>query len=85
LAAVTKYIAVSLSYKIDHLQIFQAGFFFTKKQIAMVFNKTTIMSLFYVATLASITSKQELQMSKTSSKAFKHPFNKSLLAFTDFS
>jgi len=53
LAAIAKYIAIS--YKIDHLQIFQAGCFFTKKQIAVVFTKTTIMSLFYLASFASIT------------------------------
>jgi len=52
-AAIAKHIAIS--YKIDHLQIFQTGYFFTKKQIAMVFNKTTIVSLFYLARLASIT------------------------------
>jgi len=53
LAAIARYIAIS--YKIDYLQIFLAGYFFTKKQIAMVFNKTTIVSLFYLARLASIT------------------------------
>jgi len=57
---------------------------FTKKKIAMVFNKTTIMSLFYLARFANITLKKELQTSKISSKAIKHPFNKSLLAFTGF-
>jgi len=31
-----------------------ADYFFTKKQIAMVFNKTTILSLFYLARFASI-------------------------------
>ena len=50
----------------------------------MVFNKTTIMSLFYLARFANITLKKELQTSKISSKAIKHPFNKSLLAFTGF-
>jgi len=35
LAAVAKCIAIS--YKIDYLQLLQAGSFFTKKQIAMVF------------------------------------------------
>jgi len=34
LAAEAKYIAIS--HRIDYLQIFQAGYFFTKKQIAMV-------------------------------------------------
>jgi len=34
LAAVAKY--NTISYKTDYLQIFQAGCFFTKKQIAMV-------------------------------------------------
>ena len=32
-----------------------ADYFFTKKQIALVFNKTTILSLFYLAGVASIT------------------------------
>jgi len=31
-----------------------ADYFFTKKQIALVFNKTTILSLFYLARFASI-------------------------------
>jgi len=84
LAAIAKYIAISLSCKIDYLQIFQAGYFFTKKQIAMVFNKTAILSLFFAARLASIPQKQELQTSKLSSKAIKHPFNKSLLALLTF-
>jgi len=52
LAAIARYNAIS--YKIDYMQIFQAWYFFTK-QIAMVFNKTTIMPLFYFAKLASIT------------------------------
>ena len=51
LTAIARYIAIL--YKIDYLQIFQAGHFL-KKQIAMVFNKTTIMSLFYLARLGSI-------------------------------
>jgi len=51
-AAIAKYIVIS--YKID-LQIFHTGYFFTKKQIAIVFNKTTIMSLFCLARLARIT------------------------------
>ena len=63
LAATARHIAIS--YKIDYLQILQVEYFFTKKQIAMVFNKTTIMSLFYQARFASITWKQELQMCKT--------------------
>ena len=63
---------------------FKQGTFFTKKQIAIVFNKTTIMYLFYLARLASITQKQELEISKISPKAIKHPSNKSLLVFTDF-
>jgi len=50
LAAKARYI----SYKIDYLQIL-SRYFFTKKQIGMVFNKTTIMYLFYLARLASIT------------------------------
>jgi len=66
------------------MQIFQAGYVFIKKQIAMDFNKTTIMSLFYLARLSCITWKQKLQTPKISSKAFKHPFNKTLLVFTDF-
>jgi len=33
----------------------KVAYFFTKKQLSMVFNETTIMSLFYVARLASIT------------------------------
>jgi len=53
LAAIARYIAIS--YKIDYVQIFLAGYFFTKKQIAIVFNKTTIMSLFYLTTLGSNT------------------------------
>ena len=44
LAAIVRYIAIS--YKIGYLQIFETGYFFAKKQIAMVFNKTTIMSFF---------------------------------------
>jgi len=71
-------------YKIDYLQIFQAGYFFTKKQIAVVFNKTTIVSFVYPARLASIIWKKELQTSKISSRAIKQPFNKSLPVFTDF-
>jgi len=42
------------------------------------------MYLFYLARLASITQKQELEISKISPKAIKHPSNKSLLVFTDF-
>ena len=42
------------------------------------------MSLFYLSRLANINWKQELQTSKISSKALKHPFNKTLLVFTDF-
>jgi len=61
----------AIIYKIDYLQIFQAGYFFTKKQITMVFNETTIMTLFYLARHASITYKNELQTSKISSKAIK--------------
>jgi len=53
LAAIATYIAIS--YKIDYLQIFQAGYFFTKKQIVVVFNKTTIMCLLYQVRIASIT------------------------------
>jgi len=41
LGAIARYIAI--------------GYFFTKKQIAIVFNKTTIMYLFYRARLASNT------------------------------
>jgi len=52
-SAIVRYIAVS--YKIDYLQIFQAEYLFSKKQIAMVFNKTTITSLFHLARLASVT------------------------------
>jgi len=37
------------------------------------------MFLFYLARLASITYKQELQTSQISPKAIKHPLNKSLL------
>jgi len=59
LAAVVNHIAIS--YKIDYQQIFQAGYFFTKKQTAIVFIETTIMILFYLARLASITWKQKLQ------------------------
>ena len=33
----------------------KVAYFFTKKKLSMVFNETTIMSLFYVARLASIT------------------------------
>ena len=44
LAAIVRYIAIS--YKIGYLQIFETGYFFAKKQIAMVFNKTTIRSFF---------------------------------------
>jgi len=36
LAAIARYIAIN--YKIDYLQMFQAGCFLTKKQIAMGFN-----------------------------------------------
>jgi len=36
-------------------QISQVRYFFTKQQIAMVFNKTTILSLFYPARVANIT------------------------------
>jgi len=39
---------------IDYLQIFQTGYFFTKKQIALIFNNTTIMPLVYFARFASI-------------------------------
>jgi len=39
------------------------------------------MSLFYLARFANITWKQELQTSKISSKAIKHPFNKTLLVY----
>jgi len=53
LAAIARCIAIS--YKIEYLQVCQAGCLFTKKQIAVVFNKTTIMSSFYPAGLASIT------------------------------
>ena len=53
LAAIARYIAKS--YKTDYPQISQAGYFFTKQQIAMVFDKTTILSLFYQARVASIT------------------------------
>ena len=60
MAAVARYIAIS--YKMDYVQIFQAGHFFKKKQIAMVFNQTKIITLFYLERLASITLKQELQM-----------------------
>jgi len=53
LAAIAWYIA--LNYKIEYTHIFQAGYFLKKKQIAVVFNKTTIMSLFYLERFASIT------------------------------
>ena len=66
LAAVAKYIAIS--YKIDYLQIFQAVYFFAKKHI----DKTTNMSLFFLARLGSITQKQKLQTSTISSTAIKH-------------
>jgi len=46
---------IGMIYKIDYLQIFQAEYLFTKKQIAVVFNKTITMSLFYLAGLAIIT------------------------------
>jgi len=48
----------------------------------MVFNKTTIMSFIYPVRFASITWKQELQTAKTSSKAIKHHFNKTLLCLS---
>jgi len=82
LAAIARYIEISC--KIDYVQIFKPGYLFTKKQIAVVFNIAAVMPLFYLARLASITLKKELQTSKISSKAIKHPFNKSLLVFTDF-
>jgi len=44
-----------ISYKTDHPQISQAGYFFTKQRIAMVFKKTTSLSLFCLSRLASIT------------------------------
>ena len=50
----------------------------------MVSNKTTIMSLFYLERLGSITHKQELKRSEISSKAIKHSFNKSFLVLIDF-
>jgi len=53
LAGIARYIAIS--YKTNYPQISQAGYFFTKQQIAMVFNKTIILSLFYLARVASIT------------------------------
>jgi len=40
LATVARYIAIS--YKIDYLQIFQAGYFYTKNKIVMVFKMTII-------------------------------------------
>jgi len=54
LAAIARHFEIKL-HKIDSLQIFQTGyFFFRKKQISVVFNKTTIMPLVYPARLASI-------------------------------
>jgi len=53
LAGIARYIAIS--NKTDYPQISQAGYFFTKQKIAMVFKKTTILSLFYLARVASIT------------------------------
>ena len=52
---IARYMAIS--YKSEYLQIFEAGHLFRKKHIVMVFNKTTIMSSFYLARLASITCK----------------------------
>jgi len=52
----------------------------------MVFEtKPQIMTLFYLARRISVTQKYELQTSEISSKAINHPFNKTLLAFADFS
>jgi len=42
LAAIARCIATS--WKIHYLEIFQAGYLVSKKQIAVVYNKTTIMS-----------------------------------------
>jgi len=53
LAAIARYIAIR--YNIDYICRFSAGYFFTKKKIAMVFKKTIIMYLFHLARLASIT------------------------------
>jgi len=53
MAGIGRYIAIS--YKTDYPEISQAEYFFAKQQIAMVFNKTTVSSLFYQTRAASIT------------------------------
>ena len=86
LAAIARYITIRISCKTRLSTNFlsRIAYFFTKKQVSMVFNKITILSLFYLARLVSITGKHELQTSKIPSRAIKPTFNKSLLVFTDF-
>jgi len=55
-------------HKIDYLQIFQAGYFFTKKQIAAVFNKTTIMPLVYQHDLPASFRKKSCKRLRSRSK-----------------
>jgi len=52
-SALARYIAIS--YKTDYPQIAQAGYLSAKQQIPMVFKKNAILSLFYLARVASIT------------------------------
>jgi len=53
LAAIARHFEISYT-KYTICRFFKQGTFFAKKQISVVFNKTTIMSLVYPARLASI-------------------------------
>jgi len=79
LIPVARYIAIS--NKTIYLRIFQAGYVFTKKEIALVFNKATILCSFYLARLANITLKNPgsaVELVESNQTSFK-----SLLVFTD--
>jgi len=63
LAAIARYISITTIYTVGYLQIFNAGHFFSsmhchdlerkKHWIAMVFNETQIMTLFYLTSRAA--------------------------------
>jgi len=59
---------IAISNKTIYLRMFQAGYVFTNKEIALVFNKATVMCSFYVARLANITLKKSCKCRRTRRK-----------------
>jgi len=74
---------VQVTYTIGYLQIFQTGHLFLRKD-AWSLKKLQTIASFYLTKLVTVTSKQQQQTSGISSKAIKHPFNKTVFVFAVF-